>query len=228
VLDGRDMTALAPVARRFGMVFQHYALFPHLDVGANVAFGLRAGREGRSWRGGWARRCAGGPGRLRAAPGGQPVGQPATACGWRGRWHRNRASSSSTNPLESRPGLRERTRRELRALVHRLGITAVVVSARAGGRVRPRRPNRAAPPGRLEQLTRRTAVRGACHGVRGRRSSAGRARCRRRSFDRAGRVVHLADPVGRTGMPAPGVPARLLAARGLRLAAAAPSRLTGP
>ncbi len=42
LLDGRDVTALAPVDRRFGMVFQHYALFPHLDVGANVAFGLES------------------------------------------------------------------------------------------------------------------------------------------------------------------------------------------
>jgi ABC-type Fe3+/spermidine/putrescine transport system ATPase subunit len=43
VVDGQDVTRVAPVERRFGMVFQHYALFPHLNVGANVAFGL----EGR-------------------------------------------------------------------------------------------------------------------------------------------------------------------------------------
>jgi ABC-type Fe3+/spermidine/putrescine transport system ATPase subunit len=42
LLDGRDITDLPPQRRDFGMVFQHYALFPHLPVGENVAFGLEA------------------------------------------------------------------------------------------------------------------------------------------------------------------------------------------
>ncbi len=41
-LDGRDITALPPERRGFGMVFQHYALFPHLSVQDNVGFGLEA------------------------------------------------------------------------------------------------------------------------------------------------------------------------------------------
>jgi ABC-type Fe3+/spermidine/putrescine transport system ATPase subunit len=49
IVDGRDVTQLPPAARRFGMVFQHYALFPHLTVGENVAFGI-AGRPDRQAR----------------------------------------------------------------------------------------------------------------------------------------------------------------------------------
>ena len=39
--DGTDITAIPTHRRDFGLVFQDYALFPHLDVGGNVAFGLR-------------------------------------------------------------------------------------------------------------------------------------------------------------------------------------------
>ncbi|MBP0583297.1 ABC transporter ATP-binding protein [Labrys sp. LIt4] len=40
VLDGRDITGLAPEKRGLGIVFQNYALFPHMTTAQNVAFGL--------------------------------------------------------------------------------------------------------------------------------------------------------------------------------------------
>ncbi|MFF3607318.1 ABC transporter ATP-binding protein [Streptomyces sp. NPDC002463] len=42
LIGDRDVTALPPYKRGIGMVVQQYALFPHLKVEANVAFGLKA------------------------------------------------------------------------------------------------------------------------------------------------------------------------------------------
>jgi ABC-type Fe3+/spermidine/putrescine transport system ATPase subunit len=49
-LGGDDLTRIPPERRGFGMVFQHYALFPHMPVEQNVAFGLEARGVGKAER----------------------------------------------------------------------------------------------------------------------------------------------------------------------------------
>src|SRR5262249_49783462 len=47
LVDGRDVARLAPDRRNFGVVFQGYALFPHLTVRENVEFAMRMRRLAR-------------------------------------------------------------------------------------------------------------------------------------------------------------------------------------
>ena len=49
-IDGEDVTDAAPAARDIAMVFQSYALFPHLSVAENIIFGLRVRGLSRSDR----------------------------------------------------------------------------------------------------------------------------------------------------------------------------------
>jgi putrescine transport system ATP-binding protein len=46
-IDGQDMSAIPPYERRVNMMFQSYALFPHMTVEKNVAFGLEQEKLGR-------------------------------------------------------------------------------------------------------------------------------------------------------------------------------------
>ena len=81
LLAGRPIAGVPPYHRNVNTVFQHYALFPHMDVAQNVGYGLRQKKIGR--RGG-ARRVDGGararpPRRLRATPDLGAVRRPAAA-----------------------------------------------------------------------------------------------------------------------------------------------------
>src|SRR5690348_6243830 len=50
VLDGEDISAVPPHRRPVNMMFQSYALFPHLTVEGNIGFGLRQENIGRRER----------------------------------------------------------------------------------------------------------------------------------------------------------------------------------
>ena len=127
----RTSPASTPVARRFGMVFQHYALFPHLDVGANVAFGLESlGVRGAELD----RRVA------RALALVDLAGFERRRIGQLSGGQQQRVALARALAPEPRvllldeplsnldPTLRERTRREIRELIHRVGITTVLVT----------------------------------------------------------------------------------------------------
>ncbi len=131
LIEGNDVTPLPPERRHFGMVFQHYALFPHLTVGENVAFGL-AGRS-RS-REETARRVAEGLALVDLA-GFETRRVGEISGGQQQRVALARALAPEPRvllldePLSNLdPTLRERTRRELRVAIQRVGITTVLVT----------------------------------------------------------------------------------------------------
>src|ERR671935_2761242 len=49
-IDGRQVTDLPPKARDIAMVFQNYALYPHMTVEENLGFGLKLRHERREER----------------------------------------------------------------------------------------------------------------------------------------------------------------------------------
>jgi ABC-type Fe3+/spermidine/putrescine transport system ATPase subunit len=131
LLDGRDITALPPRQRGFGMVFQHYALFPHMTVGENVAFGLEARGVARADRRERAARALANVGLANAS--GRQV--QSLSGGEQQRVALARALIIEPKvllldePLSNLdPTLRRTTRDELRAMLHRLGVTAVFVT----------------------------------------------------------------------------------------------------
>ncbi len=131
LVEGDDVTRLDPVARRFGMVFQHYALFPHLDVGQNVAFGLEsAGISGDDLerRVGRALTLVDLAGFERRKIGQLSGGQQQRVALARALAPEPRVLLLDEPLSNLDPSLRERTRREIRELIRRVGITTVLVT----------------------------------------------------------------------------------------------------
>jgi ABC-type Fe3+/spermidine/putrescine transport system ATPase subunit len=126
-VDGEDVTAVPPARRRFGMVFQHYALFPHLDVGANVAFGLASDAE-RDRRTAEALRLVDLAGFERRKVQELSGGQQQRVALARALAPEPRVLLLDEPLSNLDPSLRERTRRELRELIARVGITTVFVT----------------------------------------------------------------------------------------------------
>jgi iron(III) transport system ATP-binding protein len=130
-LDGRNITELSPERRGFGMVFQNYALFPHLNVFENVAFGLRARRRPAQEV---TQRVASALA-LVQLPGYERRRIDELSGGQQQRVAIARAIAIEPalllfdEPLSNLDvALREETRAELRELVKRLGLTAVYVT----------------------------------------------------------------------------------------------------
>ncbi|HEX6645256.1 MAG TPA: ABC transporter ATP-binding protein [Gemmatimonadales bacterium] len=131
LVAGEDVTRLSPVARHFGMVFQHYALFPHLDVAENVGFGL----EGKGLTAAQKRERVEESLALvdLAGYGARRIGQLSGGQQQRVALARALAPEPRVllldEPLSNLdPALRERTRREIRELIHRVGTTTVFVT----------------------------------------------------------------------------------------------------
>ncbi len=131
LIDGRDVTQLPPARRRIAMVFQSYALFPHLNVRENILFGLKVRREPARDHERRLSRVADllGLGKLLERKPAQLSG------GQQQRVALGRAIIAETSvclmdePLSNLDAqLRQEMRRELRALQQKLGITMIYVT----------------------------------------------------------------------------------------------------
>jgi sn-glycerol 3-phosphate transport system ATP-binding protein len=131
MIAGRDVTRLPPAERQIAMVFQSYALFPHLTVAENIIFGLRVRGVNRVERDARLKRVADQVGLSRFLD-----RKPAQLSGGqRQRVALGRALIAEAQvclmdePLSNLDAkLRHEMRTEIRALQQRLGMTMVYVT----------------------------------------------------------------------------------------------------
>ena len=89
LIDGKDMARLPPNKRPVNMVFQSYAVFPHMKVADNVAYGLKMDGVPQAERDKRVRRGARAGASSAAWPRACPISFPAasvSAWRWRARW----------------------------------------------------------------------------------------------------------------------------------------------
>lgn len=131
VIGGRDVTRLPPSQRGISMVFQSYALFPHLTVAENIIFGLRVRRLGAAERDSRLKRAAellGLSSLLERKPAQLSGGQQQRVALARAVVA-EAAVCLMDEPLSNLDAqLRLEMRREIRALQQRLGMTMVYVT----------------------------------------------------------------------------------------------------
>ena len=130
-IEGRDVTALDPTKRKISMVFQSYALFPHLTVEENIVFGLKVRRLPATERKKRLERVAelvGLTERLEHKPQELSGGQRQRVALARAIVSENKICLMD-EPLSNLDAqLRHEMRVEIRALQQRLGMTVVYVT----------------------------------------------------------------------------------------------------
>src|SRR5437660_1508711 len=130
-IGGEDVTHLPPAARKLAMVFQSYALFPHLSVAENIIFGLRVRGVGRVERDARLKRVADMVGLsqlLERKPSQLSGGQRQRVALGRAIIAESRVCLMD-EPLSNLDAkLRQEMRTEIRALQQRLGMTMIYVT----------------------------------------------------------------------------------------------------
>jgi sn-glycerol 3-phosphate transport system ATP-binding protein len=131
LIAGRDVTRLDPEKRRISMVFQSYALFPHLSVAENIVFGLKVRRTPAAERNERLARVAGLVGlteQMARKPSQLSGGQRQRVALARAVIAENKICLMD-EPLSNLDAqLRHGMRVEIRALQQRLGMTVVYVT----------------------------------------------------------------------------------------------------